>query len=90
MVRSTLRSRVRFWGTVCALVVGLALLLMLTSPGSHPQPAQAQTTTAPRWELSNDIFTAVRFSNIREAVSPITVPETSSTAPQPKPVRVVL
>ena len=69
---------------------GLGAVVDADQPGSHPQPAQAQTTTAPRWELSNDNFTAVRFSNMREAVSPITVPETTSTAPQPKPVRVVL
>ncbi len=72
------------------MVLGLALLVMLTSPGSHPQPAQAQTTAAPKWVLSIDSSEVATFSK-GKAVSGILVPETTSTVGQaPKPVSVVL
>ena len=74
MFRSTARSIGTWWAMFAALVVGLALLVMLTSPGSHPQPAQAQTkgtTTAPRVVFSSNAAIVAEFSKMVGAVSPI-------------------
>ncbi len=50
---------------------------MLTSPGSPPQPAQAQTT-APKIVLSIDGTTIASFSKMDEAVSSIRVSESAA------------
>ena len=44
MLSSAVRSRGTWVAVLAALVVGFALLVVLMSPGSHPKPAQAQTT----------------------------------------------
>ncbi len=73
MFRGTARSIGTWWAMFAALVVGLALLVMLTSPGSRPQPAQAQTkgTTAPRVVFSSNAAIVAEFSKMVGAVSPI-------------------
>jgi hypothetical protein len=44
MLRSVARSKGMWVAMLAALVLGFALLVVLTSPGSHPKPAQAQVT----------------------------------------------
>jgi hypothetical protein len=64
MLGRAARSKGTWWATLVALVVGLALLLMLTSPRSHPQPAQAQDTEAPKVVLSYDSSTIAEFTKM--------------------------
>ena len=42
MLRSGARTKGTWVAVLAALVVGFALLVVLTSPGSHPKPPQAQ------------------------------------------------
>ena len=66
MLRSMARSKVTWGVVVTTLVVGLALLLMLTSQSIHPQPAQAQsqpvTVTQLRFDGENTRTYAERKS----------------------------
>ena len=64
MLGRAARSKGTWWATLVALVVGLALLVMLTSPGSHPQPAQAQATKATKVVLSYDSSTIAEFTKM--------------------------
>jgi hypothetical protein len=74
---------------LAALVVGLGLLVVLSSPGSHPRPAQAQTTAhvAVLNVNGNEIAT---FSNVDEATSSIKLPRADGKAAQLEPLRIVL
>jgi len=75
---------------LAALVVGLALLLMLTNPGSQLQPAQAQTTTAPKTELTTNGNPGTSFNKVDGATSSITLPRADGTAANLQPIRIVL
>jgi hypothetical protein len=91
MLRSTARSRVTWGAMITALVVGLALLLMLTSltsPSFHPKPAQAQTASLA--VLTIDGVPIAQFSKLDEATSSIQLPRASGTAAQLKPISIVL
>ena len=84
MLRSTARRKVTWGAMVSALVVGLALLVMLTSPSLRPQPAQAQTQTPPKTVLTIDGVEIAQFSSLNQAVSTIELPN------QPQPFSIVL
>ena len=88
MLSSTPRSKATWGAMIAALVVGLALLLMLTSPGSHPQPAQAQSASTA--VLSIDGVNIAQFSKIDEATSSIKLPRADGTAAKLEPIRIVL
>jgi phage tail-like protein len=88
MLRSTARRKVTWGAVVAALVVGLALLLMLTSPSFHPRPAQAQTATTT--VLTIDGVNIAEFSKVDEATSSIKLPRADGTAAKLEPIRIVL
>ena len=84
-----------------ALVLGSALLVILTSPGLHPKAAQAQPTPDPltvaRASLIMDDIEIASFSNVDELTSSMTVPKLPSgtgeqlpAEPKRKPMRIVL
>jgi T4-like virus tail tube protein gp19 len=78
MLRSTARSKVTWVAMLAALGAGLALLVVLTSPGSHPKAAQAQT--GPRVVLTLDGFDLAAFSKFDELTSTIKLPRADGTA----------
>jgi phage tail-like protein len=88
MLRSTARSKVTWAAMIAALVVGLALLLMLTSPSFHPKPAQAQSATTT--VLTIDGFDLATFSKVDEATSSIKLPQADGTAAKLNPISIVL
>jgi hypothetical protein len=91
MLRMMARSKATWWAMLTALVVGLALLLMLTSQSIHHQPAQAAPQqTAPKAVLTQDTFTLAEFSRFDGVVSTIELPQADGTAAQPKPISIVL
>jgi tail tube protein gp19 len=79
MLGSAARTKGTWWATLVALVAGLALLVMLTSPGSHPQPAQAQVINAPKVVLSYQSSTIAEFTKM-VAVSSIDVTDRRTQA----------
>ena len=88
MLRSAVRSRGTWVAVLAALVVGFALLVVLTSPGSHPKPAQAQTTPIVVLNVNgNNIAT---FRNLDEVTSSIKLPRADGKAAQLEPIRIVL
>ena len=86
MLSSAARSKVTWVAMLVAL--GLALLMVLTSPGSHPKPAQAQT--APRAVLTIDGFEIASFGKVDEVTSSIKLPRADGKAAQLEPIRIVL
>jgi hypothetical protein len=86
MLSSAARSKVTWVAMLVAL--GLALLMMLTSPGSHPKPAQAQT--APMPVLTIDGFEIASFGKVDEVTSSIKHPRADGKAVQLEPIRIVL
>jgi hypothetical protein len=64
MLRSAARSKGTWVAMLAAL--GLILIVVLTSPGSHPKPAQAQETglTNARASLVIDLATDFRPSSV--------------------------
>jgi hypothetical protein len=88
MLGSTVRSKVTWGAMITALVVGLALLLMLSSPNFHPKAAQAQTAT--RVALTIDGFEIASFSKVDEVTSSIKLPRVDGKAAQLEPIRIVL
>jgi hypothetical protein len=88
MMRSAVRSKVTWAAMLAALVVGLALLVVLSSPGSHPKPAQAQT--ASRAALTIDGFEIASFGKVDEVTSSIKLPRADGKAAQLEPIRIVL
>jgi hypothetical protein len=89
MLSSTARSKVTWVAILAALILGLALLVVLTSPGSHPKAAQAQTAT--RAVLTQDGGSVIAtFGKLDGATSSIKLPRASGTAAQLEPIRIVL
>ena len=99
MLRSVARSKGTWVAMLAAL--GLVLIVVLTSPGSHPKPAQAQPTPDPltvaRASLIMDDIELASFSKVDELTSSMTVPKLHSgtgehvhTLPQREPMRIVL
>jgi hypothetical protein len=88
MLGSTARSKATWGAMTTALVVGLALLLMLTSPSLQPKPAQAQSASTA--VLTIDGVDIAVFSNVDEATSSIKLPRANGTAAKLEPIRIVL
>lgn len=89
MLRSAARSKGTWVAMLAALVLGFALFVLLSSPGLHTQPAQAQTA-APRASLTIDGKEFASFSNVDEATSSIKLPRSDGTIAQLAPIRIVL
>jgi hypothetical protein len=89
MLSSTVRSKLTWGAMITALVVGLALLLMLTSPSFHPKPAQAQTAASTS-VLTIDGVSIAQFSKLDEATSSIKLPRADGTAAKLEPISIVL
>ena len=87
MLSSTVRSKVTWVAMLAALVSGFALLVVLTSPGSHPKPAQAQTTPIVVLNVDGNNIT---FRNLNELTSSIKLPRGDGKAAQLEPIRIVL
>jgi phage tail-like protein len=93
MLRSVARSK----GTWVAMLAALGLVLMvllLTSPGSHPKPAQAQTTQEPlqmaRASLVVDGQEIAAFNELGGITSSIMLPRADGKAAQLEPLGIVL
>ena len=87
MLSSAARSKVTWVAMLGAL--GLALLMVLTSPGSHPKPAQAQTATRSA-SLTTDGHEVATFSKVDEVTSSIKLSRADGKAAQLEPIRIVL
>ena len=93
MLSSAARKKGTWVAMLIALVVGFALLVVLTSPGTHPKPAQAQTTvpTASAAVLSSiDGVNIATFSKVDEVTSSIKLPRADGKAALLEPIRIVL
>ena len=93
MLSSAARKKGTWVAMLIALGLGFALLVVLTSPGSHPKPAQAQTTvpTASTAVLSSiDGVNIATFSKVNEVTSSIKLPRADGKAAQLEPLRIVL
>jgi hypothetical protein len=92
MLSSAARKKGTWVAVLGALVLGFALLVVLTSPGSHPKPAQAQTVpTASTAVLSSiDGFDIATFSKVDEVTSSIKLPRAEGKAAMLEPLRIVL
>jgi phage tail-like protein len=93
MLRSVARSK----GTWVAMLAALGLVLMvllLTSPGSHPKPAQAQTTQEPlqmaRASLVVDGQEIAAFNELGGITSSIKLPRADGKAAQLETLSIVL
>jgi phage tail-like protein len=93
MLRSAARSK-GTWVAMLALVLGFALMVVLTSPGSHPKPAQAQTTQEPlqmaRASLVVDGQEIAAFNELGGITSSIMLPRADGKAAQLEPLGIVL
>jgi phage tail-like protein len=92
-----LRSAARSKGTWVAMLAALGVVLMvllLTSPGSHPKPAQAQTTqdplTAAKFSLVVDGQEIASFNELGGVTSSIKLPRVDGKAAQLEPLSIVL
>ena len=94
MLRSAARSKGTWVAMLAALVLGFALLVVLTSPGSHPKPAQAQVTdpgmTVAKASLVVDGIEIGAFNEIGGITSSIKAPRADGQAAQLEPLRVEL
>ena len=93
MLSSAARKKGTWVAMLIALVLGFALLVVLTSPGTHPKPAQAQTDvgTASAAVLSIDGLNIATFSKVDELTSSIKLPRADGKAAQlDPPLRIVL
>ena len=89
MLSSAARSKGTWVAMVlAALGAGLVLLVVLTSPGSHPKLAQAQT--ASRAVLTLDGHEIATFGKVDEVTSSIKLPRADVEAAQLEPLRIVL
>ena len=92
MLRSAARSKGTWVAVLAAL--GLVLMVVLTSPGSHPKPAQAQTTPDPltmaKASLVVDGVEIAAFNELGGITSSIKLPRADGKAAQLEPLRVVL
>jgi phage tail-like protein len=94
MLRSVARSK----GTWVAMLAALGLVLtvlLLTSPGSHPKPAQAQTTQDPlavgKASLVVDGIEIASFNELPAGItSSIKLPRAEGTAAHLEPLRIAL
>jgi phage tail-like protein len=92
MLRSVARSK----GTWVAMLaaMGLVLIVVLTSPGSHPKPAQAQTTqdplTAAKFSLVVDNQEIAAFNELGGVTSSIKLPRVDGKAAQLETLSIVL
>ena|SRR5215212_98503 len=93
MLRSVARSK----GTWVAMLAALGLVLMvllLTSPGSHPKPAQAQTTQDPltmaKASLVVDGQEIASFNELGGVTSSIKLPRADGKAAQLETLSIVL
>ena len=76
---------------LAALGAAFALLVVLTGPGSHPKPAQAQIVgTASRVSLTTNGLEIATFGKIDEVTSSIKLPRADGKAAQLEPLRIVL
>jgi phage tail-like protein len=92
-----LRSAARSKGTWVAMLAALGLVLMvllLTSPGSHPKPAQAQTTQDPltmaKASLVVDGQEIASFNELGGITSSIKLPRVDGKAAQLETLSIVL
>jgi phage tail-like protein len=85
MLRSAARSK-GTWVAMLALVLGFALMVVLTSPGSNPKPAQAQTTQDPltiaKTSLVVDGQEIAAFNELGGVTSSIKLPRADGKAAQ--------
>jgi hypothetical protein len=88
MLSSVARSKGTCVAVLGASVLGFALLVVLTSPGSHPKPAQAQGTPVVALNVGGN--TIATFRNLDEVTSSIKLPRTDGKAAQLEPIRIVL
>jgi hypothetical protein len=89
MLSSAARRKGTWVAVLAALVVGSALLVVLTSPGSHPKAAQAQTATRSA-SLTIDGHEVATFGKVDEVTSSIKLPRADGKAAQLEPLRIVL
>jgi phage tail-like protein len=93
MLRSAARSK-GTWVAMLALVLGFALMVVLTSPGSNPKPAQAQTTqdplTAAKFSLVVDGQEIASFNELGGITSSIKLPRADGKAAQLETLSIVL
>ena len=91
-----MRSAARSKGTWVAVLaaLGLVLMVVLTSPGSHPKPAQAQTTQDPlqmaRASLVVDNIEVAAFNELGGITSSIKLPRADGKAAQLETLSIVL
>ena len=91
-----MRSAARSKGTWVAVLtaLGLVLMVVLTSPGSHPKPAQAQTTqdplTAAKYSLVIDGVEIAAFNELGGITSSIKLPRADDKAAQLETLSIVL
>ena len=94
MLSSAARKKGTWVAMLIALGLGFALLVVLTSPGSHPKPAQAQTTQDPlamaRASLVVDNIEVAAFNELGGITSSIMLPRVDGKAAQLEPLRIVL
>jgi phage tail-like protein len=92
MLRSAAKSKI-IWVAVLA-ALGLVLMVVLTSPGSHPKPAQAQTTQDPlamaKASLVVDGVEIAAFNELDEITSSIKLPRADGRAAQLETLRIAL
>jgi phage tail-like protein len=92
MLRSVARSKGTWVAMLAAL--GLVLIVVLTSPGSHPKPAQAQTTQDPltmaRASLVVDGVEIAAFNELGGVTSSIKLPRADGKAAQLETLSIVL
>ena len=93
MLRSAARSKGTWVAVLAAL--GLVLMVLLSSPGSHPKPAQAQTTqedplTAAKFSLVVDGQEIGAFNELGGVTSSIKLPRADGKAAQLETLSIVL
>jgi phage tail-like protein len=92
MLRSAARSKGTWVAVLAAL--GLVLMVVLASPGSHPKSAQAQTTQDPlamaRASLVVDNIEVAAFNELGGITSSIMLPRVDGKVAQLEPLRIVL
>src|SRR5918912_720409 len=88
MLSSAARRKVTWVAVLAALVLGFALMVVLSGPGSQPKPAQAQS--ASRAVLTLDGNEIATIGKVDEVTSSIKLPRADGKAAQLEPLRIVL
>src|SRR4028119_2227584 len=90
MMRSAARSKGTWVAMLAAL--GLVLMVVLTSPGSHPKPAQAQDTNLSfaRASLVVDGVEIAAFNEVEEITSSIKLSRADGNVAQLETLSIVL